>query len=86
MAQTPDSWRHLTAAAQGLQHGPAAGDRDPRTGDVTSFVGGEKHVDRGEFDGLTGVAQWGVRTERLDFSGGLVDGISGVQMGPAPRY
>ena len=34
------------------QHGSAAGDRHPRTGDVTTFIGGQQHVHGRKLSGL----------------------------------
>lgn len=39
------------------QDGSATGDRDPRPGDIARFVGGQEHVDRRQFGGLTSAAQ-----------------------------
>ena len=46
------------------QDGSATGDRHPRPGDIAPFIGGEEHVDRRQFDGLTSAAQRRVFPER----------------------
>ena len=64
------------------QHGPAAGHRHPRTGDITAFVGGQQYVHRRKVGGLARSAR-GVSSPKLaTFSSGMVAGISGVQIGP----
>ena len=68
--------------ASGEDDGLAAGDFDPGAAEYEGLVGGEQHVDRGELGRLPGPPERGVFPNSSTCSGGMVDGISGVQIGP----
>jgi len=62
--------------------GGSAGDTEYLGGDVAVFLGGDEHIDRGEFGGLTCPSHRGLEAEGLELSPGNVAGINGVHTGP----
>jgi hypothetical protein len=61
-----------------LEDWSPTGDCDAGAGDEAGFVRGKHDVHRSQLGGLADPSERGIRT----FSGGSVDGISGVHTGP----
>src|SRR4029077_12963771 len=65
-----------------LQNRPSPRDRNPGTGDVAALIGSQKDIHRCELGCWPARPKGVFSPNEATFSGGIVDGISGVQIGP----